>query len=219
MKTLVFDLDGTLIDSAGDLRSAANRMLADLSLPALDRETVITFIGRGVEVLVRRALDHSGAPPDPAARDAALAAFRRYYAEDLTGQTRPYPGVMRALDLFREAGFRMAVCTNKPEAPARDLCDHLGLSPYFDAVVGGDTLAVKKPDPAPLHRAFELLGSDGSGGDFYIGDSETDWLTAKAANVAFAYFEGGYQRTAIEDFRPALRFGEFDVLPGLLGED
>lgn len=211
MAAVVFDLDGTLIDSAGDIQSAANRMLADIPRPPLDRETIIRFVGRGVDFLVGRVLDHAGVAAGECELREHLAAFRRYYAASLTGQTRLYPGVEALLDLLFSRGITLGVCTNKPEGPARDICDDLGISPYIGAIVGGDTLPFKKPDPRPLLHVIGLLGST-EAETIYVGDSDTDYLTAKAAGVPFVFFERGYQRDMIPDFAPNHRVSHmFDV--------
>lgn len=201
---VVFDLDGTLVDSAPDLHVAANRMLADFHAPPLDLETVIGFIGKGVEVLVRRSLDHRGLDLSAEDRAAALASFRAHYSRDLTTLTRLYPGVEPMLGALSARVLPLGVCTNKPETPARDMCATLRLARYLKSIVGGDTLPVRKPDPAPLLRAICDLGAD-AGSTLYVGDSETDYATARAAGVAFAYFEGGYQRRPIPDFAPEFR--------------
>jgi phosphoglycolate phosphatase len=216
MTVVVFDLDGTLVDSAGDLQDAANRMLATVSRPPLDRETIIRFIGRGVETLVRRVLDHSGIAASDAEFHAHLAAFRRFYGEALTGSTRTCPGAETMLRTLRGRGLALGVCTNKPEAPARTICGALGIARHVDVIVGGDTLAVKKPDPAPLLHAIERLGGR-SGTALCVGDSETDYLTSRAAQVWFIYFEGGYQRDAIADFRPYARVASLAEVVGIVG--
>ncbi len=201
MAAIVFDLDGTLVDSAGDLQFAANKMLEDIPRPPLDRETVIRFVGRGVEVLVRRVLDHAGVTAEEDEFRERLAAFGRHYGASLTEKTRSYPGVEALLDKLFSRGIALGVCTNKPETPARVLCDHLGISRYFGAIVGGDTLPFKKPDPRPLLHTVGLLGST-EAETLYVGDSDTDYRTAKAAGVPFVFFEGGYQRDMIPDFAP-----------------
>jgi phosphoglycolate phosphatase len=201
---VVFDLDGTLVDSAGDLRTAANLMLAGLSLAPVDLETVIGFIGRGVPTLVRRLLDFRGIAPDDAMAAAQTAAFLEHYRPVVTATTRPYPGIAAMLAALQARGTGLAICTNKGEAATQSMCDALDLARYFPVIVGGDTLPVRKPDPAPLLLAIERLGL-GREAVLYVGDSETDYATAQAAGVRFAFVEGGYQRRVIPDFRPDYR--------------
>ncbi|KMK66720.1 phosphoglycolate phosphatase [Puniceibacterium sp. IMCC21224] len=208
LRTVVFDLDGTLVHSAPDLQAAANRMLADLGAAPLDMETVISFIGRGVAVLVRRCLTHVGLDTDP---DAALAIFEAHYARDLTTLTRPYPGAEVMLATLRDRGLTLGLCTNKPEGPARALCDALNLTQYFDVIVGGDTLTVRKPDPDPLWHVITALGGK-LPETLYVGDSETDYLTARRAGVLFAFFEGGYQPGEIAGFKPNFRLARIEDL-------
>lgn len=216
MQTIVFDLDGTLVDSADDLRAAANRMLAETSLAPLDRETIIRFVGQGVETLVRRVLDHSGVDASGTEFEAHLGNFRRSYDANLTTHSRPYPGAVALLADCAARGFRLGVCTNKPEAPARRICDRLGLSACLGAVVGGDTLPARKPDARPLLHAVALLGGD-PGSTLFVGDSETDYLTARAAGIRYVHFEGGYQRTPIRDFAPDFRIASLEEMRGILG--
>lgn len=215
-RTIVFDLDGTLVHSAPDLHAAANRMLADLGAPPLEMETLISFIGRGVAVLVKRCLAHAGLDADP---QDALDIFTAHYMRDLTTLTRPYPGVIDMLQTLRSRDIPLGLCTNKPEGPARDLCQALDLTQFFDVVVGGDTLAVRKPDPDPLWHCITALGGK-LPDTLYVGDSETDYLTARRAGVPFAYFEGGYQRGDIAGFRPDLRLDRIgDLATQLLSAD
>jgi len=209
MKSIVFDLDGTLIDSARDFRVAVNRMLADLNLLPLDLETVIGYIGRSVEVLVERVIKHRNANLDRAGCRAALTAFRYYYAAEPVALTRSYPGVPNMLDILHSRGFALGICTNKPEAPAREICIALGLADAIGVITGGDTLKVKKPEAAPLLHTIEALGGTAAE-TLFVGDSETDYLAARNAHVRFAYFEGGYQRGAIANFRPDFRIAGMD---------
>lgn len=209
IRMVVFDLDGTLVNSAPDLRAAANRMLADLGHGALELETVIGFIGHGVEMLVRRCLHHVGEDSQELSR--ALELFHGHYARDLTTLTRPYPGVVPLLERLQEAGLALGLCTNKPEKPARELCQSIDIDRFFKVILGGDTLTVRKPDPAPLRHVISALGGTAPE-TLYVGDSETDYLTARRAGVRFAYFEGGYQRTAIAGFKPDLKVNEMGEL-------
>ena len=206
---VVFDLDGTLVHSAPDLCAAANRMLRDLGHPPLDLDTVVGFIGQGVEALVRRCLRHVGHNPRDLPR--AMSLFHAHYAQDLTTLTRPYAGVRPMLERLSAAGLALGLCTNKPEKPARALCRELDLERFFSIILGGDTLPVRKPDPAPLRHVIAELRST-LPRTLYVGDSETDYLTARRAGVAFAFFEGGYQIADIAGFRPDFTFADMQQL-------
>ena len=201
MRTLIFDLDGTLVDSVGDLQAAVNRVLADESRPPLDRDTVIGFVGRGVEMLMRRMLAHIGWPVPEPEFQRLLSGFHRHYNADPSSTTTLYPGAADLMASAHARGLPMGLCTNKPEAPARVICEALDFAQYLGVIVGGDTLKVRKPDPAPLLAAVEKLGGTPTQA-LYVGDSEVDYLTARAAGVPFVFFEGGYQPDPIPDFQP-----------------
>ena len=212
MSAIVFDLDGTLVDSAPDIQAAANKMLESEGLAPLDLPTVIGFIGNGLPKLVERAMRARGLPMD---RHGALTARTlAFYDAESTARTQPYPGLATALEDLRGQGFALAVCTNKPGAPARDILAQLDLARYFDAVIGGDTLPVKKPDPAPLRAAFEALGRKG----LYVGDSEIDAETAQRAGVPFLLFTEGYRKKPVEEMPHLARFDRFDALPDLVAQ-
>lgn len=213
MSAIVFDLDGTLIDSAPDIAAAVNRTLADAGHAPLDLPTVISFIGHGLPRLVERAMGARGIDMTEHARltEVTLAHYNAA-SNDLT---RPYPGVMAVLEHLRDQGHRLGICTNKPEGPARKVLDQFGMAHLFDVVVGGDTLAVKKPDPAPLHHAFAALGA-ASG--LYVGDSEVDADTAKAAGIPFAFFTQGYCHIPHADVSCIARFDHFDALPRIVAD-
>ncbi|GHF52571.1 phosphoglycolate phosphatase [Seohaeicola zhoushanensis] len=215
VKGLVFDLDGTLIDSARDIMTAANRLLADHSAEPIDLEQTIRFIGHGIPTLVRRVLDHRGIGHDEAILAEQVRIFSGYYGPAATETTHPYPGVMEMLAQLAAREFGLAICTNKAEAATKLICDTLGLTPYFPVIIGGDTLAVRKPDPAPLLLAIERLGV-AVDECLYVGDSETDYATARNAGVRFAYFEGGYQRRDIADFAPDYRLAATSEITGLV---
>ncbi len=212
VQAIVFDLDGTLIDSAPGLRAAACAMLADLDLPQPDLRTVIGFIGRGAPTLVERALHWAGA--DPAAHPGALRSFLDHYDRDPLSGTTLYPGAQALLDRLAARGLKLGLCTNKPEAPARAILAALSLGP-FDAVLGGDSLPVRKPDPAPLLRVISDLGAKPSG-TVYVGDSITDWQTAQAARVPYVHMRGGYQIEPIPDFAPWATLDDLSRIDGIL---
>ncbi|WP_433989394.1 Phosphoglycolate phosphatase (plasmid) [Pseudoseohaeicola sp. NH-UV-7] len=206
-KAIIFDLDGTLIHSAPDLHSAANAALAPLGRGPLDLETVTSFIGNGVDKLVERSLRATGDFDDGLMRQT-LDRFHGYYRQNMTTLTRPYPGVMAALDAFRAAGLRMGVCTNKPAGPARAICDEMGLSQYFDIVAGAEEGKPKKPDATPLLQCVDALGC-AAHEVVYVGDSTVDFETARNASVTFVLFEGGYLNGPPLPLPPEQRFASW----------
>ncbi|HRO14797.1 MAG TPA: phosphoglycolate phosphatase [Paracoccus sp. (in: a-proteobacteria)] len=208
---VIFDLDGTLIDSAPDIHATSNIVLAAQGLDALSLAEVRGFIGRGVPHLVDCLLYRHGI------RDAGLAAhmaaeFTRHYETAVT-LTRPYAGVPETLRALSGMGRRLAVCTNKPVSPARAVLAHLGLAQHFTAVIGGDSLPRRKPDPAPLRLAHAACGG---GPVLYVGDSEVDAECARAAAIPFALFTEGYRRTPVEDLPHAAAFDDFARLVQLV---
>lgn len=204
---IVFDLDGTLVDSAPDLMAAANKMLEGEGKPALDLATVTSFVGNGLPKLVERVLDAAGIPQSQFPR--LYDEVRDFYNAAPADDSRPFPGVVELLAKLKADGHRLGVCTNKPEEPARLILNLLHLEQYLDVVVGGDALPEKKPHPAPLLHAFEALGD---GARLYVGDSEVDAAVAKAAGVTFAIYSKGYRKTPLEDLPHDFRFDHFDAL-------
>lgn len=212
MTAVIFDLDGTLIDSAPDIHAAANRVLAAEGFAPLDLPQVRSFIGKGVPHLVARLLEASGEAPDGPRHALMVARFSASY-ESAVGLTRPYPGVVAALDALAAKGLRLGLCTNKPAAPARAVLRHLGLDRHFAVLIGGDSLAQRKPDPAPLRAALAALGG---GAAVYVGDSEVDAATAAACALPFALFTEGYRQTPVADLPHAAAFADFSALPEIV---
>ena len=206
---VVFDLDGTLIDSAPDICAVANDLLnpqgAQITLAQTHQ-----FIGNGVSVFIQRMLAALGLPADQ--HDVLLPQFKQAYLTAFT-RTQPYRGVLKALAQLQGAGHAMGICTNKPLAPTHAVLDHLQLAPYFETVWGGDSLAVHKPDPAPLQAA---LGSLGGGPCIYVGDSEVDAETAQSAQVPFLLYTEGYRKTPVSAIPHTAAFDNFDVLAALV---
>jgi phosphoglycolate phosphatase len=183
LRLLVFDLDGTLIDSGADLCASVNAMLQHFDRPPLPDTVISTYIGDGAARLVSRSL---GEPTDPEFLDSALAYFLDYYREHKLDQTYVYPGVFAALDSLRfepgGAERSMAVLTNKPIGASKAICDALGLSHYFFRIYGGNSFATKKPDPEGLLALLKEAGVSAQE-TLMIGDSDVDILTARNAGV------------------------------------
>ncbi|MBL4749959.1 MAG: phosphoglycolate phosphatase [Amylibacter sp.] len=215
MKTIVFDLDGTLVESAPDIHDAANKFLADLGIAPLSIETIIGFIGNGVPKLVERVMKEAGIEQTDAKHTELIAAFSAHYAVNPATLSYLNKGALSALETLRDAGHKMAVCTNKPYALTLQVLKCLKIDGYFDAVIGGDSLEVKKPDPAPLFKAMEMLGQDAC---IYVGDSEVDAQTAQNAKQPFFLFTDGYRKAAAEDLNAQAVFDDFAELQGLIGK-
>jgi phosphoglycolate phosphatase len=189
--TLVFDLDGTLVDSAPDIAAAVNALFAELSLPEVEIPAIRRMIGDGAPMLLERALLHVGA----AHRAADLMArFSVHYGENAVKLTKVYPEVTETLMALREAGCRLGVCTNKPIGPTRALLAALGLDSLIEAVIGGDSLPQRKPQPEPLLTVIRALGGTPDRA-VLIGDSAVDLACAEAAGVPAIIIPSGYGMT------------------------
>lgn len=210
----IFDLDGTLIDSAPDIHAAGLAVLAAEGLPPVTPEQSRSFIGNGARIFVERLERATAGDSDPARTARMQRLFIQVYetAHDLT---RVYPGVEAALDSLRSRGWALGICTNKPHGPTRTVLAHFGWTGLFDVVIGGDSLPVHKPDPAPLRAAIEGLGG---GPVVYVGDSEVDAATAQAAAVPFALFTGGYRRTPVAEIPHDRAFDDWAALPDLAAQ-
>ena len=207
---LLFDLDGTLVDSAGGIARALSALRAERGATPIDPDMVRPWISLGAEVLVARALGHHA--DDPV---ADLARFRTILRALPTDRDCLYPGVETALDLLERAGFTMAVITNKPEGLSRALLFDLDLTDRFVTIVGGDTTAKSKPDPAPMHHLLSALGTRPDLA-LLIGDSAVDAAAAQAFAIPFLLFEGGYGARECDPGHVAGSFASFVDLPGLV---
>ena len=195
--TIVFDLDGTLVDSAPDLTAALNAALVDAGRPTVDPATVRHLVGHGARALIERGLALSGGG-DEATVARALPVFLDHYAAHIADGTRPYPGCEEALDALAACGSVLAICTNKPVALSRKLIAAMGWETRFAANLGGDSLTVRKPDPAPLLAAIVAAGGDPATAVF-VGDTAVDVATARAAGVAVIVCAFGFaDRAAAE---------------------
>lgn len=212
LTTVVFDLDGTLVDSAADLLSAVNCVLDELRLAPLGFAEFRRMFGEGVSKLMARALAARHSTAEPA---AALGRFLEHYARKLTTSTRPYPGTERTLQTLKARGLQLAVCTNKPTELSRALLAELRLDGYFTLVLGGDALPYRKPDVRVLLEVLTRLGASAVS-SLFIGDSEIDAEMAQAADVPFVLMTHGYARGPVADIHCLTALDHFDQLSGFL---
>ena len=194
---LIFDLDGTLVDTKADLAAATNYMLRTLGLPPLSVDQIESFIGLGAYVLIERALGQERA--DLVADGFAL--FMDYYTAHLLDRTTPYPGIEALLRAARARGMRLSVLTNKPERPTQAILSGLGLADYFSGIIGGDTLPKRKPDPAGVF-VLQKAADCPSTATLLIGDSPIDIRTGRAAGIATCGVTWGFGRAGFETCPP-----------------
>ena len=210
MARIVFDLDGTLVDSAPDLHAIADALLTPRSLDPVTLQETRSFIGRGVGVFITRLRAARGIAEGEQA--ILLQEFMGRYDQAVT-LTQLYPGVAEALAALRTAGHVLGLCTNKPMRPTLALLRHLNMERQFTRIIAGDSLAVHKPDPAPLIAAFDMPGTEP---DLYVGDSEVDAETASRAGVPFVIFTEGYRTTPLAQIAHLAAFDAFVDLPALV---
>ena len=213
MRAIIFDLDGTLCDSAPDLRAVSNVLLRSMGYQPLSLEVVRGFIGNGVPKLVERVMKVSDIDFTEKRHAEMTATFERLYTESPVTHTVLYPGVRDALDMLKSRGYVMGVCTNKVHGITLQVLEGLKIDQYFGAVVGGDSLPTRKPDPAMLHDCAKQLGTDDV---WYVGDSEVDSETAVAAGMRFSLFTNGYRKRPVSEIEHTTRFSTFADLAGFL---
>ncbi|MDP2228617.1 MAG: phosphoglycolate phosphatase [Moraxellaceae bacterium] len=199
-RLVMFDLDGTLVDSAADIALALNRALGDLALPEVGEAQVRDWVGRGASRLVYCVLEHAHRPAD--LHDALLARFMVRYQASVCAASTLYPGAAELLAACRAEGIALACVTNKSYAPARALLEALGILESFDLLLGGDSLAHKKPHPAPLQHCLQHF-SVAPGSALMVGDSRNDVEAAQAAGVPVLAVPYGYNHgEPVADARP-----------------
>ncbi len=208
---IIFDLDGTLIDSALDLATAVNRMLTKLDLPVVAIDTVKSWVGNGSYNLVTRALTHHGAPSDDKSVHDAHEIFLAEYSQ-IADDTTAYAGVHDGLATLQANGFRLALCTNKPYRFLAGILGAMGWSDSFDVVLGGDSLPTKKPDPAPLQHICTTLGVTIDDA-IMVGDSKNDIQAGKACGMTTLALRYGYNYgEPIDSSEPDAAFDDFGGL-------
>src|SRR5215472_755958 len=210
---LVFDLDGTLVDSVPDLHASLNEMLRERGRRPLSPPQVKRMVGDGVPALVAHALAASGA--DPGEARTALPRFLEIYEANAAHLTRPYPGVPETLRALRRNGYRTAICTNKPQRATLAVLQGLDLLPLFDGIAGGDRYPVRKPDPGHLLALIAELGGR-SGATAMIGDNENDAASARAAAIVLVLMRYGYARVDPETLGADALLDNFTDLPSAL---
>ena len=215
--TVVFDLDGTLVDTAPDLVDTLNVVFAREGLAPVPYDTARILIGGGARRMIERGLTLEGRACTAAEMDRLFADFIAYYAEHIADRSRPFPGLEGALDQLAARGCRFAVCTNKLEGLSRRLLDALGMSSRFAAICGQDTFAVQKPHPEILRRTIAQAGGDIARA-VMVGDSGTDIDTARAARVPVVAVDFGYTETPVAQLRPDRVISHFDSLPAAVFE-
>lgn len=213
---LIFDLDGTLIDSVPDMMLAVNRLLATYDRRPLAAEEVRGMVGDGAIELVRRAFAVTGAAIDPERQGGAFERYIDFYAEHPASRSAFYPGVSETLEALAAAGHRLALCTNKPERVMRPLLDILGLAARFEVVLGAGVLPVRKPDPAPVRWVLDRL-EVAPAAALMVGDSRNDVLSAKAAGVRVVAVSYGYTRIPAAELGADLVIDRFAELLEVAG--
>jgi phosphoglycolate phosphatase len=210
--TIVFDLDGTLVDTAPDLVETLNVIFAREGLAPLPYEIARDLVGGGAKAMIARGVEAEGRVFPPAKLDQLFADFITYYSEHLADRSRPFPGATDALDVLAARGYQFAVCTNKLERLSMLLLNELKLADRFVAICGQDTFGVQKPNPEILRRTIAAAGGTLQGA-VMIGDSITDVRTARAAGVPIIAVDFGYSETPIAEFSPDRTISHFTELP------
>ncbi|MEL7489767.1 MAG: HAD-IA family hydrolase [Pseudomonadota bacterium] len=187
---VIFDLDGTLIDTAADLAAAMNHVLSQNQREPIPVADVRHLVGSGAKAMIRRGF---GLSPDDVIEaslmDRYVDHFLDHYLSNIAEHSRPFPGVIEAMGALAHEGARFAICTNKREAPAKLLIGSLGLDPFFEAIIGADTTFAAKPNPAMVSFCLEKTGARSA---IFVGDSDTDIKTAQAANLPCLFHNSGY---------------------------
>jgi phosphoglycolate phosphatase len=210
VRLLVFDLDGTLVDSKLDLALSVNAMRKEMGLAPLALEVIASYVGHGVTLLVRRSLGTHATSENV---EKGLAFFLAYYRDHMLDNTAPYPGVSEALEKLD--GHKMAVLTNKPVVFSREMVTRLGFAPYFSYVYGGNSFPQKKPDPMGLHKLMEDLQISARE-TLMVGDSDTDIITGRNAGALTCGVTYGFGAHTLQKVSPDLVIDDMRELPPLL---
>jgi phosphoglycolate phosphatase len=213
--SLLFDLDGTLIDSAPDVCASINRVLTIMSRPPISIADTKLLVGYGARTLVEKALDMTGPPGSEEDIDFLLSGFLDSYRRNPSEHTVLFPGAREALERFTEAGIRLGICTNKPEATCFPVLEAFDLKQYFATVICGDTLDFRKPDPRHVFHTLDAMGAKRNDAAF-IGDSEADIEAANNADLPSVLVTFGYCNVPFDSLGANALIGHFDQLDAAL---
>jgi phosphoglycolate phosphatase len=213
--TIVFDLDGTLIDTAPDLVDTLNVVFAREGWPPVPYDTARKLIGGGARMMIARGIEAEGIVIEPARLERLFADFIAHYSEHVADRSRPFPGLTDALDGLASGGYRFAVCTNKLERLSVLLLKQLKLADRFAAICGQDTFGIQKPDPDVLRRTIVAAGGSPPH-SIMIGDSATDIRTARAAGIPVIAVDFGYSEHPVSEYGPDLIISHFAQLPAAI---
>jgi phosphoglycolate phosphatase len=214
-RAVIFDLDGTLVDTAPDLMAATNHVLSLLKRRPITMPEVRTFVGRGARILIERGVAATGDAIDEASLSYYHAEFLRHYEGHTADRSEIFPGVVALLNQLADVGIKAGVCTNKPEGLSRQLLDALDLNRFFGAVVGPDTIGIAKPHAAPYLETVKRLGVEPQH-SLMVGDSEVDILTARAAGVPVIAVTFGYTAKPVAEYGPDYLVSHFDEVWDIL---
>lgn len=209
LEALIFDLDGTLVDTAPDLHAATNHVLATLKRRSISMEEVRSLVGHGARALIARGCEATGEAVDARTIETLYQEFIIYYASHIAAHSKPYPGLLTFLEKAQDAGLALGVCTNKLESLSILLLDALDMKKYFGSIVGPDTTGVAKPDPKPFYESVSRLGKSPANAIMF-GDSETDIRTAQNANVPVIAVSFGYTAQHVSHFNPTHVIDHYD---------
>jgi phosphoglycolate phosphatase len=209
LQALIFDLDGTLVDTAPDLHAATNHVLGLIGRPPISMAELRAFVGHGAMNLIERGVAATGESVDQDTLKRLHKSFLDYYGGNIADHSLVFDGLLAVLDKAQARGLKLGVCTNKVEKLSYNLLTELGMMQRFGSLVGGDTLPVMKPDPAPLFEAIARLGVDPARA-MMVGDSETDIRTAQNAGVPVLAVTFGYTAQPVRGFDPTHMIDHYD---------
>ena len=215
LQAVIFDLDGTLIDSAPDITGAVNKLLTRYGRPTIGVEQVRGMVGDGAPILLRRAFAATGAEIDPLASDEIYQTFLDYYEQQPSSLDSIFPGVPETLDLLLARGLKLGLCTNKPERVTTEVLAQLDLARYFESVAGGDTLPVRKPDGGHVSCVVERLGASKDGA-VMVGDNHNDIAAARGAGIPVIAVSYGYPHFPTAEMGADAIIDHFTELPAML---